>query len=401
MGRGRPGARPAPSITTFWCRKRELQQLGDLQREECRWDRWFQTAPATNSGGLRGLVPRWLGSPFPSTSGAGSPGGRGAPGRSPQAARALACRIHPPAALKLPGFSPPPPPARAPTSRPASWVTRRDAGISKALYHERPLQRAALSGSGPPRARGGAPLRLAHAGGAVPPAPTPQVRRGARLESVHNSRRAATSGTAAGVGARGGAGVPSLRGALGLGAGERRPSPPPGGRYSRSRLSRQSAVQPRGIPRPARAPRPPSILPEPLRTDAQSPRRARPGPGAPAPPPGSGVGDPCFSPPLSLHSWQGRPLSLAAPDVRFPVKSPKLRTLGGRLGWPAASEAKKGGGLRGPRCLVGLYGEAPSYFFKFDFHLLLTPSCQPCWWPAQTFPVILFIYFWAFRSFVL
>lgn len=61
------------------------------------------------------------------------------------------------------------------------------------------------------------------------------------------------------------------------------------GRYSRSRLSRQSAVQPRGIPRPARAPLPTSILPAPLRRDALSPRRARPaGRAAPALRPGAG-----------------------------------------------------------------------------------------------------------------
>lgn len=54
------------------------------------------------------------------------------------------------------------------------------------------------------------------------------------------------------------------------------------------------------------------------------------------------------------------------------MKSPKLRTLGGRLGWPAASEAKKGGGLRGPDASLG-FMERPPDFFKFDFHLILTP----------------------------
>lgn len=179
-------------------------------------------------------------------------GGRRA--RSPQAARALACRIHPPAAVKRPGVSPhPAPPAQAPTSRPASWVTRRVTGIFRAT---------ALSGSGTPSARGAPPPR---AGSRSPtPADPPGGARG-RLESVANSRRATRCGTAAGAaGAQVEAGGPFPPRARGPGAGvvvagrgvrsgdpPRRP-----GRYSRNRLSRQSAVQPRGSPPPAR-----SILP--------------------------------------------------------------------------------------------------------------------------------------------
>lgn len=68
-----------------------------------------------------------------------------------------------------------------------------------------------------------------------------------------------------------------------------------------SKLSRQSAVQPHGIPRSARAPLRPSILPARLGREAEPKTLlAQPGPDAPAPPPGSGVGDSCFSPPLPL-----------------------------------------------------------------------------------------------------
>lgn len=145
-----------------------------------------------------------------------------------------------------------------------------------------------------------------------------------------------------GVGAGSGAGGPRGGGPPGsavastrraLPPGERRPSRPPSragrarGPYSRSRLSRQSAVQPRAIPRPARAPLRPSIVPA-ATPERCAERETLPGPagtrGSPPLRPSVGWAKRAFSPPLPLRSWHGQPLSLAATNVSFPL-SPKGR----------------------------------------------------------------------------
>lgn len=231
--------------------------------------------------------------------------------------------------------------------------------LQGALY-QRQLQRVALSRAGTPRARRGLTPGRVHTRGVVafPPRPSPadsQVRGWARFTRPSLPKAGSGHGRGSLDGGKGPFPPSSWLSALG--------PPRPAwraarGGYSRSRLSRQSAVQPRGIPRSARAPRRPSILPARLPRDAQSPRRcslAR----TPAPPPGSGVGDSCFSLPLPLESWQGRPLSLAATNVSFPAQSQRRRTLGGRLGLPP-SRPKKVEVCAGPRCLVQVYVEAPS-----------------------------------------
>lgn len=231
-----------------------------------------------------------------------------------------------PAALRI-NAQPPIPPTSpllllvlAPALRSAPLATRRHTGIFKALSFTRQLEPSRSPAVGSPGRAARFPPGLVHAPGARLPLPCQPAgsRRGAGLKRPGPR-------TARGRRGRGGAGRargPCLRSAppsCALSSGGASTLPPPRrarGRYSRSRLSMQSAVQPRGIPRPARVPLRPSILPAPLRRGAQTRDTARP-PGALPPPlrPAVGWAILAFSPPLPLYSWQGRPLSLAATNV--------------------------------------------------------------------------------------
>lgn len=112
--------------------------------------------------------------------------------------------------------------------------------------------------------------------------------------------------------------------------------------YSLNRLSRQSAVQPRGIPGPARAPLRTSILPAPLARRFRVEDAARPAAQTLSfPPPGPGGGGGCvpFSPPPSVV------LAGPAPLLQLPWLVPKAEDVGREAGVAVAVEAKKGGGL--------------------------------------------------------
>lgn len=142
-----------------------------------------------------------------------------------------------------------------------------------------------------------------------------------------------------------------------------------------SRLSMQSAVQPRGIPRPARVPLRPSILPAPLRRGAQTRDTARP-PGALPPPlrPAVGWAILAFSPPLPLYSWQGRPLSLAATNVSLlACLAPKAEDVSREAG-VAAVEARKAGGMCRPCTTCSTFWGGPVLLLRvLDLHFNFSP----------------------------
>lgn len=174
---------------------------------------------------------------------------------------------------------------------------------------------------------------------------------------------------------------PAPRGLCALGRGRARTHP---GRPGAQPVLTQQTEQAERGPAPrhpaprARAPadqHPSRATPE---RCAQPERRSARGTRCPRPPPGSGVGELAFSPPLPLYSWQGRPLSLAATTVSFPAQSHRRRTLAGA--GVAAVEAKKGGGLCGPQTTRSTLYRGPSYSFKLDFHLTFNPFVSA--WPV-------------------
>lgn len=187
-----------------------------------------------------------------------------------------------------------------------------------------------------------------------------------------------------GVGRGWGSGSLSPRAPGALRARPREREDPPGRPGAQPVLTQQQTEQAERGPAPrhpaprARAPasqHPSRAAPE---RCAQPETRSARGTRCPRPPPGSGVGELAFSPPLPLYSWQGRPLSLAATILSFPAQSHRRRTLAGA--GVAAVEAKKGGGLCGPQTTRSTLYRGLSYSFKLDFHLTFNPFVSA--WPV-------------------
>lgn len=137
------------------------------------------------------------------------------------------------------------------------------------------------------------------------------------------------------------------------------------------------------MPRSARAPLRPSILPAPLRRDAQSPRHCFLGRDPMLPPLRLEAGGRflLFPSPPSLVLARPAPL-LGCHQRELPCLVPKAEDVRREAG-VAAFEAKRGGGLCGPQMPCSAYVEAPSYFFRLDCHLTFNPFVSACWWQGQ------------------
>lgn len=208
-----------------------------------------------------------------SRSGSPCPGGGWAPGPLPRNALSPGFQ-NPLSAAKRCCFSPPLSLGCGSNSALLTFGnTKRHWHLQSAFYQRR-LQRVAVVRLWDPSSHSRR--------GRLPFPPQPRRFRGEGLDPVHRALVPPKPGAARSAGACGRGLRPGSLPSVSLAESarppeEQRPSPPsPAGRarggYSRSRLSRQRAVQPRGIPRSARAPLRPSILPARLRRDAQSPR---------------------------------------------------------------------------------------------------------------------------------